>query len=133
MKKIEYETLAAFRSEVRKFLQFSEEAARTQGLTPQQYQALLAIEGAPGRREITVGELAAQLRITGHSAVGLVDRMEKAELIERHASEEDRRHVFVQLTGEGRRLLGKVAAAHRKELRTAGPLLVDLLERVKRL
>ncbi len=133
MKKIEYEILAAFRSEVRKFLCFSEEAARAQGLTPQQYQAVLAIEGAPGRSEITVGELADQLRITAHSAVGLADRLEKAELIERRASAEDRRQVFVRLTAPGRKLLGKVAAAHRKELRTAGPLLVDLLERVKRL
>ena len=133
MKKIEFETLAAFRSGVRKFLSFSEEAARGQGLTPQQYQALLAIEGAPGRREITVGELAEQLRITAHSAVGLADRMEKAELLQRHASAQDGRQVYVRLTALGRRLLAKVAAAHRKELRTAGPLLVDLLERVKHL
>jgi DNA-binding MarR family transcriptional regulator len=133
MRKIEYETLAAFRSGVRKFLSFSEEAARAQGLTPQQYQALLAIEGAPGRREITMGELAEQLHITAHSAVGLADRLQKAKLIVRHAAEGDRRHVFVKLTPLGRRLLGTVAAKHRKELRTAGPLLVDLLERVKRL
>jgi DNA-binding MarR family transcriptional regulator len=133
VKKVEYETLAAFRAAVRQFLSFSEEAARAQGLTPQQYQAMLAIEGAPGRREIPVGELAEQLHITAHSGVGLADRLEKAELLERHSSQEDRRRVFVKLTPLGRRLLGKVAAAHRKELRTAGPLLVDLLERVKRL
>lgn len=133
MKKIDYETLAAFRSAVRRFLSFSEDAAKSQGLTPQQYQALLAIEGAPGRHEITVGELSEQLRITAHSAVGLVDRMEKTQLIERHSSEEDRRQVFVNLTSLGRSLLSKVAAAHRKELRTAGPLLVELLERIKRL
>ncbi|MGI8889961.1 MAG: MarR family winged helix-turn-helix transcriptional regulator [Chthoniobacterales bacterium] len=133
MKKLEYETLAAFRYEMRKFLRFSEDAARAHALTPQQYQALLAIEGSPGRNQLNVGELAEQLQVTAHSAVGLADRLEKAKLIERHSSEEDRRQVFVKLTPLGRSRLEQVAARHRKELRTAGPLLVGLLERVKRL
>jgi DNA-binding MarR family transcriptional regulator len=47
--KAEYETLAAFRYALRQFLRFSEEAAQAVGLTPQQYQAMLAIKGFPGR------------------------------------------------------------------------------------
>ncbi|KAB2839197.1 ATP-dependent helicase, partial [bacterium] len=39
-------------------------------------QALLAIEGYPGRNWVTIGELAEQMQVAHHSAVGLVDRME---------------------------------------------------------
>ncbi len=131
MTKVDYETLAAFRYEMRKFLHFSEQAARACALTPQQYQALLAIEGFPGRNLVTVGELAEQLQIAAHSAVGLVDRLQNSKLIERQTSEEDRRCVFVTLTPLGRKNLQKLALSHRKELRTFGPLLVQLLERVE--
>jgi DNA-binding MarR family transcriptional regulator len=51
--KAQYETLAAFRYALRKFLHFSETAAQAAGLTPQQHQALLAIKGFPGRDRIT--------------------------------------------------------------------------------
>jgi hypothetical protein len=47
--KADYELLAAFRYALRKFLGFSENAAIKNGLSPQQYQVLLAIEGFPGR------------------------------------------------------------------------------------
>jgi hypothetical protein len=40
--KAEYQTLAAFRYHLRRFLRFSEAAAQSAGLTPRQYQALLA-------------------------------------------------------------------------------------------
>jgi DNA-binding MarR family transcriptional regulator len=73
--KAEYETLAAFRYNLRHFLRFSESAAESTGLTSRQYQALLAIKGFPARDCITVGELAEQLQIAHHSAVGLVDRL----------------------------------------------------------
>ena len=129
----QFKALAAFRYELRKFLKFSEEAAKAQGLTPQQYQALLAIEGFSGSGEISVGELAEQLQIVSHSAVGLVDRMEKRKLIKRNVSKQDKRFVSIGVTPLGRSLLEKVAAIHRRELRTAGPLLMDLLEKVERL
>lgn len=130
VKKMGYQTLAAFRYELRKFLHFSAEAANENGLTPQQYQAILAIEGFPGRNRVTVGELAEQLQIAAHSAVGLVDRLEACGLIERHSSKEDRRCVYVRLTKRGRAKLEQLAGAHRSELQTVGPLLVSLLGRV---
>ena len=74
--KADYELLAAFRYALRKFLGFSENAAIANGVSPQQYQTLLAIEGFPGRNWVTIGELAEQIRIAHHSAVGMVDRME---------------------------------------------------------
>src|SRR5205085_11024300 len=53
----EYRALAAFRHSIRKFLRFSEEAARAAGIEPQQYQLLLAVRGLPPEVEPTVGEL----------------------------------------------------------------------------
>lgn len=133
MTKTDYESLAAFRYAIRKYLHFSEQAAHGLGLTPQQYQALLAIEGFPGRNQVTIGELAEQLQIAAHSAVGLADRLQTAGLIERRASEEDRRCVFVSLTPTGRKVLHRLATAHRKELSTVGSLLVGLIKRVNQL
>jgi DNA-binding MarR family transcriptional regulator len=133
MNKVDYETLAAFRYELRKFLHFSERAAAEQELTPQQYLAMLAIKGFPGREQVTVGEIAERLQLTAHSTVGLVNRLQKRGLVKREASKEDRRCVYVHLTIEGQRILKKLASVHRTELKTAGPLLVSLLERVNAL
>lgn len=133
MTKQDYETLAAFRYELRRFHRFSEQAAIKNGLPPQQYQALLAIEGFPGRDRVTVSELAEKLQIETHSAVGLADRLQSAKLIKRETSNEDRRCVYISLTTRGRTNLRKLAAFHRKELRTVGPLLMRLLERVNQI
>lgn len=127
--KDDYELLAEFRYTLRKFLGFSETMAVKHGVTAQQYQALLAIEGFPGRNWVTVGELAEQLRTTHHSAVGLVDRMEMLKLVRREKSTQDRRRVHVALTAKGRGLLGKLYRVHRAELATVGPRLIGLLQK----
>ena len=127
--KDDYELLAEFRYTLRKFLGFSETMAVKHGVTAQQYQALLAIEGFPGRNWVTVGELAEQLRTTHHSAVGLIDRMEMLNLVRREKSSEDRRRVHVTLTSTGRGLLEKLYRMHRAELKTVGPRLIGLLQK----
>lgn len=129
LRKSDYETLAEFRYALRKFLGFSEEAAAKHGVTPQQYQAMLAIEGFPGRNWLTIGELAEQMRIAHHSAVGLVDRMETMKLVKRSAAKDDRRRVQVTLSAKGRTLLEKLYRVHRDELRSCGPQLTALLQK----
>jgi DNA-binding MarR family transcriptional regulator len=126
--KAEYQMLAAFRYHLRRFLQFSEEAARAVGLTPRQYQALLAIKGFPKRERLTIGELAEQLQIVHHAAVELVDRLSAQSLVERQYDLDDRRKVFVKLSRTGSRILAKLSAAHRGELRRLSPHLLPLLE-----
>jgi hypothetical protein len=74
--KKEYETLAAFRYNLRHFLCFSESAAESAGLTSRQYQALLAIKGFPGRDCVTVGELAEKLQSFTGAAITAVGRGE---------------------------------------------------------
>ena len=127
MTKAEYEALAAFRYRLRQFLSFSESAAASAGLTPRQYQALLAIKGFPGRDSATIGELAEQLQIAHHSAVGLVDRLGAQDLISRTVSAEDRRQVYVTLTLRGLEILDKLANAHKDELRRLGPRLNSII------
>ena len=125
--KADYEALAAFRYSLRQFLSFSESAATSAGLTPRQYQALLAIKGFPGRDSVTIGELAEQLQIAHHSAVGLVDRLGAQKLIIRVAGNEDRRQVYVTLTARGSELLDQLANAHKEELRRLGPQLHSIV------
>ena len=131
--KAEYEVLAEFRYTLRQFMSFSENAAEEIGLTPQQHQALLAIKGFPGREQITVGELSERLQIKHHSAVGLIDRLEAENLIDRSAGLTDRRKVFISLTGRGLSILEKLSTIHREELRRLGPQLRLLLKRITKL
>jgi len=128
--KAQYETLAAFRYALRKFIHFSETAAQAAGITPQQHQALLAIKGFPGRDRITVGELAERLQLRHHSTVGLIDRLAREKLVARAPSPEDRRRVLVQLTPRGEKTLEKLSALHQAQLRHIGPELSRLLERL---
>lgn len=126
--KAEYEMLAAFRYALRQFLHFSETAAQSAGITPQQHQALLAIKGFPGRNQITVGELAERLQLRHHSVVGLLDRLVAEKLVARTDSTEDRRRVFIQLAARGEKILEKLSTAHREQLKKIGPEIGRLLE-----
>lgn len=130
MSKADYEALAAFRYALRQFLHFSEEAAASVGLTPQQHQALLAIKGFAGRDRATIGELAERLQIRHHSAVGLVDRLAALDLVIREHATDDRRQVYVALTARGAQMLEQLATAHREELRRIRPQLSLLLEQL---
>lgn len=127
--KADYELLADFRYTLRKFFSFSEAAAARHGVSPQQYQALLAIEGFPGKNWVTVGELAERLQIAHHSAVGLIDRMETMRLVHRAASKEDRRKVQVSLSPKGLTLFQKLYREHHDELQTVAPQLVGILRK----
>ena len=122
----DFRTLATFRRELRQFLRFSEAAALAQGLSPQQHQALLAIRGADDQ-QMTVGELAEALLLQPHSASGLVSRLERTGLVERHGVEEDGRRRAVKLSGKSQDLLNILTAAHQSELRRRRALLIKLL------
>jgi len=126
---IPYGVLEEFRYDIRRFLNFSERAARRAGVEPHQHQALLAIKVAQARKA-TVGFLAERLLIRHHSAVELSDRLEKKKLIRRSRGEADRREVFLSLTGKGERLLQRLSEMHRNELQNAGPRLLNALQTV---
>jgi DNA-binding MarR family transcriptional regulator len=125
-----YRGLAECRYEIRRFLNFSEQAARSAGIAPQQHQALLAIKGLPVGLRATVGVLAERLQIQHHSAVELMNRMETKGLLRRRRSETDRRKVLLSLTVRGERLLRELSLPHQAELRSAGRALLRALKAV---
>ncbi|MES2310506.1 MAG: MarR family transcriptional regulator [Verrucomicrobiota bacterium] len=131
LSKKNYESLASFRYILRTFLRFSEQAAGSVGLSASQHQALLAIQGYPGRSQITVGELAERLQVEHHSAVGLVDRLEANQFVQRTPHPEDRRSVLISLTAEGLRFLDQLAKVHRQELKKIGPELRSILQKLE--
>jgi len=124
----DYQALAEFRYQIRRFLHFSEQQVRELGMEPQQHQLLLAIRGLPEGRPATIGELADRLQLKHHSVVELIDRMSQHGLVERRAGEQDRRQVIVDLTRSGAAILRKLSLAHRQELETAGPRLAKALQ-----
>ncbi len=114
--KRDFETLADFRYQIRKFVRFSEQLALKHGIKPQQYQLMLQIKGYPGRDWATVGELAERLQAQHHGVVALISRCEKLGLVERRRSSEDRRQIEIRLLAKGARLVNKVAGLHRAQL-----------------
>jgi DNA-binding MarR family transcriptional regulator len=130
--KIDFRALADFRYEIRLFLRFSEQAARTAQIEPQQHQALLAIKGLPEEASATVGALAERLQIHHHSAVELINRLELKGLIQRSCGIQDHREVLLRLTRSGQDLLRKLSTSHSEELSIAGPRLLSALKRAIR-
>jgi DNA-binding MarR family transcriptional regulator len=118
----DYAGLLAFRDQLRRFLHWSEQQAIEAGITPAQYQLLLAVRGHPGGTP-TVGEVAEHLLLRHHSVVGLIDRAETAALVERRPDREDHRLVRLRLTATGARVLRRLAGSHLDELRLRPPTL----------
>jgi len=127
-----FKGLAGFRHALRRFLAASEVINRTAGVTPQQYQAMLAIK-ATDRDEVTMGDLAETLLMTPQAAVQLVDRLAKAGFAERNQSDADRRVVRLSLTRQGDELIDALAERHLEEMLRQEPALRRSLNQLKRL
>ena len=125
----DYRALAEIRHGMRQFLEFSALAARDAGLTPVQHQALLAIKAMP--EPVTVGALADWLGIKPHSAVGLVDRLARSNLIARLRDSTDRRRVHLRLKPGAERKLAALSRVHRAELRRFSRALAPLLRALR--
>jgi DNA-binding MarR family transcriptional regulator len=128
----EYRSLAAVRYRIRRFLAFSETAAREAGVEPQQHQLLLAIRGLPENELATVKTVADRLQIRHHSAVELVARAAASGLLTRRTDPDDARRASLQLTRRGSELLERLSRQHRSELATAGGELVRALKTLMR-
>lgn len=122
----DYETLAAFRFELRRFLNFSAEAAKGLGMTPQQHQSLLAIRAAP-EQMLAIGDLAEQLFIQPHTASELAERMIAMGWLERRPAPQDKRRVMLVLTQRSEELLGKMSTTHRAEVLRIRSTLTEIL------
>jgi DNA-binding MarR family transcriptional regulator len=115
------------------------ELFRTVGLSPTQYNALRILRGA-GEPGLTCGEIASRLITADPDVTRLLDRLEKAQLIARVRSTEDRRVVRARITPAGLEALagldGPVAALHVRQLGHMGrerlATLIELLESARR-
>lgn len=124
----DYESLAELRYQVRRFLHFSEQAARSAGLEPRQHQLLLALKGLPKNVRPRIGELAERLQIQHHSAVELVNRLAAGGYVRRKRGGNDRREVLLLMMPKGERVLRQLSIHHKEELRQQGPKLVQALK-----
>lgn len=126
----EYRKLSEFRFQIRRFLRFSEDAARSKGLEPQQHQTLLSIKGAPAGEDPTIAFLARRMQLAHHTMVELVDRVVEKGLAERKPSTTDRRSTLVQLTPEGMRVLNDLSLVTYEQIQTKFVELLEALQRV---
>ncbi|HUH60622.1 MAG TPA: MarR family transcriptional regulator [Candidimonas sp.] len=123
----DYHALAMFRLALRRFMAFSEAAAATQGLMPQQHQALLIIKALGVVAAPSVGAVAEHLLIRHHSAVELINRLVRMDLVRRIRDPDDGRRVLVALTPLAEGKLAELSATHLEELRSVRPMLIKML------
>jgi DNA-binding MarR family transcriptional regulator len=128
-----YRQLAEFRYRIRRFLHFSEEAARHHGLEPQQHQLLLAIKGLPAGQRPTVRALSDRMCLRHHSTVELINRLAERGAVVRRHNEHDRREVLVELTRQGEQMLRDLSVLHWEELQVTAPALSESIEDILRL
>lgn len=124
----DYQALAEFRYQIRRFIRYSEQVARSAGIEPQQHQVLLAVKGLPDGEKATIGKLAERLQLQHHSTVELIDRLCERGFVERRRDEADQRRVLVHLTPQGEEMLQLLSTHTLAELQLTGPTLVKTLE-----
>jgi DNA-binding MarR family transcriptional regulator len=127
------QALAEFRFQLRRFLQFSENAAHGVKLHPRQHQLLLQVAGAPDGCAATIAYAAKRLGLRHNSVVELVNRSAQEGLLVRTGDPEDRRRVVLRITPAGRQILKKLSEYHARELHELGPALIRSLKRIREL
>src|SRR5208282_2024070 len=109
----DYQSLAELRHQIRRFLHFSEQAAREAGLEPRQHESMAALKGLLRERVRRFGEVAGRLQIQHHSAVELVNRLAAGGYVRRHRGGEDGREVLLSLTAKGEKILRELSLHHK--------------------
>ena len=122
--------MAELRYQIRRFLRFSENAARQAGLEPQQQQLMLAVKGLPEGTKPTIGVLAERMQLQHHSIVGLIDRLVERGLMVRLRATDDKRQVLIKLTHSGEQWLNRLAWHHLHELQSVGPTFSTVLKKL---
>jgi DNA-binding MarR family transcriptional regulator len=123
-----FKAMAELRYHIRRFLRFSENAARQAGIEPQQHQLLLAVRGLPEQLRPTIGVLAERMQLQHHSTVELIDRLVERSFLCRLRATDDRRQVLVKLTHDGEDFLEKLSLHHLQEWQSVGPTFVKVIQ-----
>ena len=126
MSDAEWARLAELRAGIRRYLAWAEQRAKEHDMTPAQVQLALAIRSHPDPVGPTLGDLAEALLLRHHSAVGLVDRAERAGLVRRERDLAHPGRVHVRLTGLGADRLETLSRLHLDWLAEHGPAYAGL-------
>lgn len=127
----DYAALGAYRYAMRKFLRFSKEVLAGVKLTPEQYEAMLAIKNRSVGGGPNISELSERLQVKHHTTISLLNRLVARKLIQRKRGAQDKRQVQIKLTRLGQSTLDKLAAIHRRELRERSGEMIDALRRLQ--
>lgn len=122
--------LAEFRYQLRRFVSFSETASEAAGISAQQYQLLQVVATVPEAQGSSISYIAERMVVRHNSAVELVDRAEKADLVRRVADPSDHRRSIVEITQRGNDLLAQLVPLHLAEFRTENGELIKSLQRL---
>jgi DNA-binding MarR family transcriptional regulator len=129
----DYYRMASLRYVLRKFLRFSKDFVSTKAmLTPEQYEALLALKAFSNEDGLTVGQLSERVQVKHHTAVSLTDKLAARKLITKRRGRSDRRRVYVKLTSAGNKLVNLLAAGHRREIRRHAREMMQALAGLKK-
>ena len=126
----DYDALGAFRYGMRKFLRFSREFLAEEGLTPEQYEAMLAIKIRADTQGLNIRDLSERLQVKHHTTVSLVNKLVARKLVIKKRAARDRREMHLTLTPAGDSTLAQLAAIHQREIRHRAPELMDALQRL---
>lgn len=99
------------------------------GLTLPQLRVLFLVRTNP---DITTNALAARLRITVSTVSGLVDKLVRADLIERRSDPGDRRIIPLRLTEEGQAVAGEIGEVSAQLMESVAQALGNDLDSVTR-
>ena len=123
MKKLsiaDYQALAEFRYQIRKFLHFSDAAIEGAGLERSQYQLMLTIKGMPDGVRPRIRDIADRMLIQHHSAVELIDRLETGGYVRRERGAERPARGVAGAHGKRRAGVGAVGAASSRGVAECG-------------
>jgi len=91
-------------------------------ITGPQLACLMAVEE---EGPLTSSNLAKKVYLSPSTVVGIIDRLEEKQLVERNRSNVDRRQVHISITGQGEKLIAEAPSLLQDTLATA---LVELPE-----
>jgi MarR family transcriptional regulator, organic hydroperoxide resistance regulator len=94
----------------------TKEVARRADLTGPQLTVLKVLEGLG---DLSLSELSERIRAQNSTVTGIIDRMEREDLVVRARSTEDRRVVHIQLTEKGARIAREIAVEPMEVFRSA--------------
>ncbi|HLK35426.1 MAG TPA: MarR family transcriptional regulator [Polyangiaceae bacterium] len=94
----------------------TKELARKAELTGPQLTVLKLLEGVG---DISLSELSDRIRAQNSTVTGIIDRMEREDLVVRARSTEDRRVVHIRLTDKGARIAREIAVEPMEIFRVA--------------